>query len=357
MAFRRRRLRLRRRRRPIRRSRRRVKRRSRLKSKARRKQRLKAYLTGYSFAKHLEGPMGEISVDTPEPTALTSAGASGLFAYADADKIFDQVKNIDDFVYPSMTGTGTLGWKAGRQNLTIRVKGEVTYTVTNGNQAGAAWLEVYICKPRKGINANGIGTGPNWNASDIINNNRNSAFVTDYNDAQGITLGALPFPIQNATSQTKPTVGTTNFLLTPYMIPPFTENFKVIKQLKYVLPPGGQCIFKVKTRFLRVGRQTWQTKGTDGGATAADYGFYRPAFGRDIFFRWHGQPAHDSATTPHPVNYGAVALDVVGIKRYWFSHSLRPLPNYFLQANQNQGTLTAAGTKLPSNPPEPVAEN
>jgi len=134
------------------------------------------------------------------------------------------------------------------------------------------------------------------------------------------------------------------------MVPAFTENFKVIKQLKYVIPPGGQCMFKVKTRWVSFNPETYQLKNA-----AADYGIYRPSFGRDVFFRWHGQPVHDSTPANHAkVDYGGGALDIVSVKKYWFNHSLRPVPNYLLASNVNQGPVVAAN--LPSLPPTKVAE-
>lgn len=319
--------------------------------KQRRKQRKKAYLYGYSFANHLDGAAGIIEIDRPEPDALNISQQTGLFCQGDAHELFQQVKNIDDFVFPNMTGTGTLGYKAGRQNLNIRAKGEITYTIANGNGSGAIWLEVYVCKPRKGISNRGIGVQPSFDAVDVLEFNRNSAFVNDYNDAAGIAITPTTNAIANTTVQTKPTINATNFLVTPYMIPPFTENFKVIKQHKFVIPPGGQCMVKVKTPWTNISRQSYQLLGTNAGGSATSFGMYRPWFGRDIFFRYHGQPVHDT-TDNELVNYGKAVLNVVAVKRYWFNHSLRPLPSYVLQANTNQGEITNA--VLPSGGENPV---
>jgi len=351
MAFRRRRRRFSRRRRTggVRRARRVIKRikRRRLK-RSRRKQRAKAYLWGYSFANHMDCPAGAITIGTPD--GVLPAGRDGLFAYDDANELFQQVKIPDDYAYPGMT---TQGWKAGRQNLTIRARGEITYTVSNGNQAGAAWLEVYICKPRKGIQAQGVGNSNNYKASDVLNNNKANAFTNDWNDAGAITIDAGTSAITNTTSQSKPTIDDSAYFVTPYMVPPFTENWKVVKQLKYVLPPGGQCMFKLKTRFLRIDRQAYQLKGTAGGL-GSSFGFYRPYFGKEVFFRWHGQPCHD-ATSHSKVNYGPAVLDLVGVKRYWYSHSLRPLPSYVAVGSVNQTLPITA--HLPALPPQEVKED
>lgn len=314
--------------------------------RSRRRQRAKSYFYGYSQAKHVHCPSGQITVAGVESS---NANQNGLFGSGDAQEIFEQVRNIDEFAFPT---TAAQGFKAGRQNINIRCKGEMLFQVSNGNTAGAAWLEVYIVKPRKGIPQSGIGNGPNILAPDIINNNTDNAFMPDWNDARGLSLGGTPFPIQNSTTQTKPTVGPTNYAVTPYMVPPFTENFKVIKQLKYILPAGGQCMFKVKTRWLNINRQVYQKVGTGTGITLSDWSTFRPSFGREIFFRFHGQPVHQP--TDSAVNYGAVGLDVVAIKKYWYSHSVRPLPSYRLDANINQGSLTAP--VLPSGTTEPVGD-
>lgn len=339
----------------VRRARRIVKRvRRRRIKRSRRKQKKKMYFWGYSGSNHLDVLAGQIGVQTPDGNA--PAGRAGLFAFDDANEIFQQVKNLDDLIYPGMSSAQTLGFRGGRQNLAITAKGVQTYTVSNGNQAGAIWLEVYICRPRKAIPASGVGQTPDFLAADVVNNNRSNAFVTDYNDAQGINITAVTNAIANTTSQTKPSITTANFVVTPYMIPPFTENFKVVKQLKYVIPPGGQCMFNVKTKRTYINRNSYALKSNTGG-TSASFGFFRPWFGKDVFFRFHGQPVHDTtAVDPNrPVNYGPATLDLVYTKKYWYSTSYRPLPSYVLEANVGQGVITTAS--LPSLPLNPVKED
>lgn len=311
--------------------------------RSRRRQRAKSYFYGYSQSKHLHSPAGEIAILEPEAVATEK---QGLFASGDAQEIFEQVKSVDDFVYPGMT---IQGFRANRQALNIRCKGESLYQVSNGNLAGAIWLEVYICKPRKGIPQAGIGVGPNVLAPDVIKNNANNAYVTDYNDARGIGIsaagtGGVTNILQNSTTQTKPSIGATNFAHTPYMVPPFTENWKVIKQIKYILPPGGQCMFKVKTGWKNINRQVYGKLGTGTGTAVADWAIFRPHFGREVFFRFHGQPLHEPGDTQ--VNYGIAGLDVVNIKKYWYSHSVRPLPSYRMEAGTGQGAIPNA--KAPS---------
>ncbi|AXH74588.1 MAG: capsid protein [Cressdnaviricota sp.] len=331
-----------------RRSRRKFSRRSRMLKRSRRKQRAKSYFYGYSGSKHVHSPAGAITIATPDPQG---AETNGLFAYRDTQEIFEQVRNVDDLIFPGRT---TLGKKAGRINTKIRVKGQQLFQVSNGNLAGAVWLEVYICRPRKYIPNAGIGNGPNVLAPDVINNNAENAYAGDYNDARGITLGATTFPINNATSQSAPSISAANFAHTPYMVPVFTQNWKVIKQLKFMLPAGGQCMFKVSTGWKSFSREVYQPKNQGDGTNIADWAVFRPSFGREVFFRFHGQPVHDS-TTDTLVNYGIGALDVVNIKKYWYSSSHRNLPSYNMGTGVGQGTITNAN--LPSGTTEPVKDN
>lgn len=321
--------------------------------RSRRRQRAKSYFYGYSQSKHVHSPQGQITVAYPD---ATGASQNGLFAWGDALEIFEQVKSIDDFAYP---GTFAQGIRANRQALNIRAKGECLFQVSNGNTAGAAWLEVYICKPRKAIPNSGIGNGPNVLAADVIINNAENAYLPDWNDARGVAIaaagtGGVTNIMQNSTGQIKPTIGPTNFAHTPYMVPPFTENWKVVKQLKYCLPPGGQTMFKIKTGWRNINRQVYQKVGTGSGTSVNDWSIFRPYFGKEVFFRFHGQPAHSGTEPTINVNYGTVGLDVVMIKKYWYSHSVRPLPSYRMDVNTGQGTLT--NPVLPSGTTEAVGD-
>lgn len=317
-----------------------------------RKQKRKQYFLGTSGASHNEATAGTIQITDPDPQNNSS---SGLFAYNDINEILEQVKVMEDLMYPGMTFGGL---PHNRYNIKAFARGTQTYTVSNGNQAGSIWLEVYICKPRKGIPESGIGPTNLLRAADTINANLNQQFVTDWNDSRGITInaagtGGVSNILQNATTQTKPTVTTSNYCVTPYMVPVFTENWKVVKHLKYVLPPGGQCMFQLKSKAL-LDRNTIR-KGTGSGSVAADYAIHRPWYGREVFFRFHGQPVHDQ-TTHTLVNYGSCALDCVYTKKYWYAPVLaKGAPSYVLQSNNNQGTITSA--QLPSLPSEPVAED
>lgn len=342
-----------RRRAPVRRLKRIVRRsRIRLRKKSRRRQRAKSYFYGYSQSTHAHSPANTITITNLDNT---TANTNGLFAWRDSQEIFEQVKNIEDFVYP---GVSVSGKKAGRQLLTIRARGEQLYQVSNVNTAGSAWVEVYICRPRKYIPTGGIGSGPNVLARDVVANNLNNAFLPDYNDARGITIsaagtGGVTNILQNATSQVKPTITSADYVVTPYMVPPFTEHWKVIKHLKYNVPAGGQFMFKVKTPWIRMNRQTYGPVGTGDGTTITDWTCFRPWFGREVFIRLHGQPVKEPGSEII-VNYGSVGLACVSLKKYWYSHSARPLPSYFKDVNSGQGTVTVA--QLPSGTTEGVED-
>ncbi|AXH75988.1 MAG: hypothetical protein [Cressdnaviricota sp.] len=348
--FARRRLRLRRRRPTFRRrfGRRRISRKKLRLRRSRRKQRAKSFFYGYSSANHLDSPAGEITVVAPEPDSV--ALAHGLFSWRDTQEIFEQIRTVDDLIYPAQ-GT-SLTAKQRRVNLRARIKGSQLLQIANGNAAGAVWLEVYICKPRHGIANAGIGNLSDTQAAKVINNNRASAFQNDFADGTLLTLGTTPFPINNANPQTIPTVNSTNFVFTPYMCPPFTENWKVVKQHKFIIPPGGQAMVKLATRWLNVTRQDYQVYGAGTGTTAGTYGLFRPRYGMEVFFRMHGQPVHSAG---EQTGYGKAVLDVVSIKKYWYSHSARPLPSYRLDANTGQGVPTDA--ELPSGALNPVGDS
>lgn len=322
------------------------------KRKTLRKRKRKQYFYGYSGAAHLETGPGLITVGSIDQNAASS---TGLFAYNDINEILEQVKTVEDIIYPTMTFGGR---PHNRLNIKAKVKGTINYILSNGNQAGAAWVEVYICKPRKGIPMSGVGPTNLLEPQDIFAANMNQQFVTDYNDARGITInavgtGGVTNILQNATAQTKPTITTANYVVTPYMVPAFTENFKVVKQLKYVIPPGGQTMFQVKSSAI-VDRNHI-SRGTGSGSATTDYHTYRPWYGKIVFLRFHGQPVHD-ATSHITVNYGSVALDAVWTKKYWYSTiNGVPMPSYVAAANSAQGTIAQA--HLPSLPPQTVAED
>lgn len=335
----------------VRRARRVLKRvkRVRRKKQLRRKKR-KQYFLGFSGASHNHCAAGVIQITDPDPANNIR---SGLFAHDDINEILQQVKVVEDVIYNN-THQGVYH---NRTSLRAYARGTQTWTISNNNQAGACWLEVYICKPRRGIPTAGIGPTNLLRAADVINANLNQLFQPDYNDASSFSVnaagtGGVTNIMQNAQVQTKPTVGQDQYCVTPYMVPLFTENWKVVKHLKYVLPAGGQCMVQLKSKALLDRNQL--RKGTGFGTAAADYNIHRPSYGREVFFRFHGQPVHDSASHTL-VNYGSVALDCVMTKKYWYSSVQGThVPTYALGGIINQGTITAA--KLPALPTEEVKE-
>lgn len=309
-----------------------------------RKRRNKQYLYTYAHAIHLEATFGAIrNLDDS-----TSNTLSGLYSTADVDEIFQQVKVADDLAWSGSTTAGGAQIKFTRHNLTVRSKAEKQYLISNGNAAGAVFVQAFICRPRHDIPLTGLGKSSDTQPGSLIENNLNSAFVPDYNDGASLTVsaagtGGVTNIMQNAYSTTKPTVATTNLSITPFMVPEFTKNFKVIGTKKFYLPPGATTMFKVKARALL------DRKNRVAGTGLNTY-FDRNS--RLVFFRFFGQPVHNQ-TGHTAVNLGKATLDIVMTKKYWFSHSARPMPSYFL-GSDNLGTVTAA--TLPGETEQPVGE-
>lgn len=325
-------------------------------ARSRRRQRAKSFFYGYSGARHIDIAQGAIEHRNAEPDSGTTTPVEsqmGLFPWRDIQEIFEQVRTVDDLIWAS-NGSSLLT-KNRRINLRIKCRGQQDFYVSSGNQAGAIWLEVFICRPRKQIPMAGIGAGQNVVAASVITNNLNNAFMPDYNDARGLALSAdVPPRITDATSQITPTITSSQYAVTPYMVPMFTENWKVIKVLKYVIPPGGQCMFRIKTRWIYLNRESLYPLGSDG-TTASNWGVFRPSFGQEVFFRVHGQPVHAPGTAEQrPVNFGSATLDIVNVKKYWYNHGVRPLPSYRMEASINQGDVSSA--ELPAEGQRPVAE-
>lgn len=318
----------------------------RVRKKIARKQRAKRHLWAYAYAKHDEVGFGNVAHLNLAPATANA----GLFHRGDVDELFQQVRQLEDLIYPNFATTGgTI--KSNRQNLSIRVKGEALYRMTNSNLAGGAFVTIYVVRPRRPISANGIGSSSSRTAAEVIENNRNSAFFTDYNDASGLAINAagtagITNILQNATSQTRPTIGRDQIWFTPFMVPTFTQNYKVIRTLKYYIPPGGCIQFKLKTRWFRLDRQDMML---DGAALMLNE---LPTFGQEVVARVAGQPVNDD-TTHTEVNLGRVTLNTVVTKKYWYSYSHKPMPSYVVGTN-TLGTVVAAS--LPGEVEQAVEE-
>ena len=229
-----------------------------------RKARRKQYLYAYSYSDHVEAGYNNTAISGIPPNATLS----GLFSSGDLDKIFDQVVQADDFARAGMA-TGNAQIKGNRHSLKIRVKGEVTYTIANGNTTGGIFVQIFIARPRQNLPEDGLGTGNANRMSVIYVNNVNSMFNPDYNDAAGVTVnaagtGGVTNIMQNATATGKPALGQALWH-TPFMVPEVTENFKILTVKKLYIPAGGVTMFKVKTPWTWIDRadtQLWNTDST-----------------------------------------------------------------------------------------------
>lgn len=296
-----------------------------IKKKISRKQRRKTYLYAYGHAKHHEATFGEVLYSNDGP----SLTANGLFSSGDLTGMFRQVHAMSDIGYAGINANDNAQIKNNRQALRIRVRGEAIYKLTNGNTVGGAFIQVYVTRPRHNIPEDGIGTANSKTAAEIINANENSLFLPDWADATGVDVnqtgtGGITDIMFNSTSKTKPTVGGNNHWFTPFMVPEFTQNFKVLQVKKLYLPPSGTALFKVKTPWRVIDRSDTQLWDSDGTPRV-----YRGTWGRDVFFRVVGQPVHD-ATDHTQVNSCFVALDSMVDKRYWYSSAFGvELPKYY----------------------------
>lgn len=300
-----------------------------LRKRTARKARRKQHLVAYAYSSHTES--------THSTTVVSGLGTTddttGLFSRGDLDKIFDQVVNLDDPMYAGQVAVnGQL--RMGRHNIKVRARGEAIYTITNGNTVGGAFVQFYIARPRKDIVADGIGVGNAVTIATIYNNNLNSLFQPDYNDAAGYGVnaagtGGVTNIMQNSTSAIKPTINTQDAIWhTPFMVPEVTQNFKILTVKKVYIPAGGVFMFKIKTPWQYFERSEMQIRASGNQAG----GIHRNAKGRDLLVKAWGQPVHDQASHT-AVNVGQVTLDTIVSKRYWFSASARATPRFYHMGN------------------------
>jgi len=321
-----------------------------LRKRTARKARRKQYLSAYAYASHAEATNGAVLVSS----LGSSDDTSGLLSRADVDKIFDQVAQVDDFMYGGQTSSITQK-TANRHSLGIRVKGEAIYTISNGNTVGGVFCQFYIARPRVPIPADGIGAFSSFTLSGLYSSNDNSLFQADYNDASGLAVsaagtGGVTNIMQNSTTTTKPTLSSVDRIWhTPFMVPEVTQHYKILSVKKVFIPPGGVYMFKLKTPWQWLDRSEMQFRqaGNPNGAV------FRPRQGREVMVKAWGQPVHDQ-TTHTLVNVARSTLDCVVSKRYWFSASHKPVPRYFAAGNSNMGTI--ANAQLPGLADQTVAE-
>lgn len=317
--------------------------------KQRKNRKIKKNVWGY-----MDGHHQDCGFNETRTFDVGTVGVRGLGSRSDMNEIFQQVRQIDDLIYAAQTGLGTGQMKANRGNLKINVQARQTVTISSDNEAGGIFCQVYILKCRRGITTQGIGTTGSTDPGDVFNNNTNSRYLSDYNDASALTIssfGTAP-PVNNVIvntqQQAKPTVASSDHWTTPFMVPEFTRNYKVLKVHKFFLPPNGNFMFTMKLPLTTVTRNDYEISNNalNGGLA------YIPKFNRLAVVRFHGQPVNDT-TTESKVNYAKAALNIVIDKKYEFSYGSQP--SYF-NVQFPSFLTTVAGANLPGDPPQPVGE-
>lgn len=303
---------------------------------------------GYVYSHYQAAGKGETRYWDVSPSAATH----GLGSQSDVDKCFDNIRQIDDFIYAGGTQTNPQ-LKANRGNLTLNISAKATYTVTNCNSAGGSFVQVYICRPRRDISSDGIGKATaSGLPGSVLANNLNSSFLADYDDAGGLTISdfattpAVNDVIVNTTTQAKPTIAAGDHWVTPFMVPEFTKGWKVLKVIKTFIPAGASFMFSIRLPRTRINRQDYQR-----GGTAVHLDWIRK-FARQIFIRHHGQPNNED-TDSSLVNYDLSALAAMVSKQYEFSYGHQP--QYFtIRGTDSIGTLTT--TAFPGEAEEKVED-
>lgn len=273
-----------------------------------------------------------------------NATEHGLGNASDVDKCFDNIRQLDDIIFAAGTQTNPQ-LKANRGNLTMWISAKATYTLTNLNSAGGSFVQVYVCRPRKDISTDGIGTASGTTPGAVFNSNLNSTLLADYNDAAG--FGITGGQIDNTFTQAKPSAVTGEHWITPFMVPEFTQTWKVLKVIKTFIPAGGSFMFTIRLPRTKINRQDYQR-----GGTAVHLEWLRK-FSKQVFLRHHGQPNNDD-TTATLVNYDESNLAAVVNKKYEFSYGHQPQYFTFRGTDSNMGTLTT--TAFPGEAEEKVED-
>lgn len=271
---------------------------------------------------------------------ISSAQATcGLGNLTDMTEVFQQVRQFMDVIYPAQTGLTTPQRDGNRHDLAVNVRAKANYTLTHNMNAGVIFGQVYVCKARSNICVGGSGVGSKVNPGEIITSNMNSKYLPDYGDAAGwgITGGQL----DNTNTQAKPTVAATDHWTTPFMVPEFTRNYKVLKVHKFALPPGGNFMFSIKLPLKRIQRINYK----ESQAVGAGNIFWLGKWNRSVFIRFHGEPSVDK-TDGSSVNYCAASLNGVIDKKYEFSYSHQPSQSFITQATSLLGTVTSTAKNV-----------
>lgn len=283
---------------------------------------------GYMYSSYDKAAKGGTS------TWDVSANATqhGLGNASDVDKCFDNIRQLDDIVFAAGTQTNPQ-LKANRGNLNLWISAKATYTLTNVNSAGGSFVTVYICKPRKDISTDGIGTASGTTPGAVMASNLNSTWLADYNDAAG--FGITGGQIDNTFTQAKPVASAQDNWMTPFSIPEVTSTWKIVKVLKTFIPAGGSFMFSLRLPRTKLNRQDYQR-----GGTAVHLEWLRK-FSKQLLVRHHGQPNNDDTTITN-VTYDESSLCAVVKKVYEFSYGHQPQYFTFRGTDSLQSITTTA---------------
>lgn len=280
-----------------------------LRKKLRRDRKKRHNKYGYVFSNHVEAAINAVNHVDLAPSATTG----WLGSYQDLQIMFDNIRQFEDVVWAAQTATAP-HLPSNRHLLKMSVSGYCDYKIASGLTAGGQYVTVFIVKPKRNLPATSIGRSTTVLPGAVVDGNLNSAFQPTYENADGWNIVANN--VQMTTPQTKPTIADTDAWVTPFMIPEFTQNFKVVKVLKYFLPAGGNIRFSLKLSERTISRH--ELVPTSASATGSQFAVLKK-FGKAAFIRFHGEPSHDT-TTHTTVNYGFASLDIVATKRYEFRY-------------------------------------
>lgn len=306
--------------------------------KERKNRKIKKNIWGYMDSTHADAAHNQ----TVYADLTGAANYSGLGNIQDMIEVFQQVHQIDDFIYAAQTGVSPQ-MKANRANLKISVSAKATYYISHNSNAGGIYCQIYICRPRRSIPIDGIGKSNDLTPGSCCANNLNSRSQPDYNDASAITVnaagtGGVTNILQNSTTTTKPTVSATDHWVTPFMVPEFTTHWKVVKVHKVFLPPNGNFMFKMKLPLTTLRRQEFGLSALNNNGDKQILG----RFGLQAFIRFHGEPSSDN-TTDTLVNFCEASINCVIDKKYEFSYGVQP--QYFTVRGTDHTGTVAATTK------------
>lgn len=300
-----------------------------LRRKLRKDRRKKHNIYKYVVGSHIESPFNSV---THKDILDSSETANWLGSVQDLQILFDNVRTFEDVVWAGQTATAPWG-PSNRHLNKISVSGYMDVKIASGLNAGGIYATFFIVKPKRDLTTGSIGQTGTILPGTIVTANQSSAFQPTYENATGWAISSSN--VQMTTPQTKPTIADTDLITTPFMVPEFTRNFKVVKVLKYFIPAGGNIRFSLKLSERTIRRGDFEP--TSAGETTGQYQVLKK-FGKACFVRFHGQPAHE-ATAHTTVNYGFASLDVMATKRYEFRYG-HQAAYWHHKGTNSVGTLT-----------------